>query len=142
VADLTRPEPKTRHPSTLKTEVLVWLVAVGIGLGAGLWSAVTSPSSEPLGRSVQSLALSAMHTAGPEAAPATTDEPPRSASDDVPGWALGFIVAFLRRAWWVLPIPILFSFWRQSRTTAVCHSCGSPQLAEILTPHGPLPPRR
>jgi len=40
----TEAHPKQRHPSTLRTEATVWLIAIAIGAAAGLWSAITSPS--------------------------------------------------------------------------------------------------
>lgn len=138
----TEGHPKDRHPSSLRTEAIIWLLAIVVGSGAGLWSAITTPSPEPLSMRAQALALSAVQHVEPAPATAPADEPSRSVAGDLIGWLLGLVLAFVRSAWWVLPIPILFSLWRQLGTRPVCRSCGSPQLIEIATPHGALPPLR
>jgi hypothetical protein len=137
----TKGHPQQRHPSTLRTEATVWLVAIAIGGAAGLWSAINSPSSEPLSRSVQSMALSVVHPA--DAPPAENDvaaAPAGGTGTQLLGWLVGIVIAFVKIAWWVLPIPILFSLWRQTRSHAICRACGSRALEELITPHGALPP--
>jgi len=133
--------PKSRHPSTLKTELAIWLVAITIGVAAGVWSAITAPTSTPLSRSVQSLALSSVRTgdAGP-ASPVYEDPSTGEAGAPVLTRLLDVVVAFLRTAWWVLLVPVAFSIWRQWRTFPVCRACGSRDLTEVTTPHGALPP--
>jgi hypothetical protein len=110
-------------------------------VAAGIWSAVTAPTSSPLSRTVQSLALSSVRMA--DAGPASTvNEDPSTGNDGTPMLArlLDVVVAFLRTAWWVLPVPIAFSIWRQWRTYPACRACGSRDLTEVATPHGALPP--
>ena len=133
--------PRQRHPSTLKTEATIWLLAIAIGGAAGLWSAIPSPTHEPLSRSVQSMALSVVHPADtPPQVDEATVAPREDGGVELVGWLLGLVVAFLKAAWWVLPIPIAFSVWRQTRSYAVCRACGSRALEELVTPHGALPP--
>lgn len=137
----TNAHPKTRHPSTLKTELTAWLVAITIGVAAGVWSAVTAPTGTPLSRTVQSMALSSVQTA--DATPASTAyDDPSTGETGAPMLArlLDVVVAFLKAAWWVLPVPVAFSMWRQWRTYPVCRACGSRDLTEVTTPHGALPP--
>jgi len=139
----TDAHPRSRHPSTLKTELTIWLVAMAIGAAAGAWSAVTTPSRAPLGRTMQSMALSSVQSA--DALPArTVNDPPAAGGpgSQFLGWLLDVAVAFLKTAWWALPIPIAFSIWRQSRAHPVCRACGSRTLTEVITPHGALPPLR
>lgn len=133
--------PKQRHPSTLRTELTVWLLAIALGGATGLWSAVASPSREPIGRTVQTMALSVVQSAE---APASPDEVAAASTGSTQsrllGWLLDIVLAFVKAAWWVLPIPLVFSLWRQSRHYGECRACGSRALDELVTPHGALPP--
>jgi hypothetical protein len=126
--------PREQHPSSLKTELAIWLVALTIGVAAGLWSAATASARNPLSLTAQSFTLSSVQTAPAEAIP----EAPVSGGSDsqTVAWLTRIIVAFLKAAWWVLPIPIAFSVWRQWSTYPVCVACGSRRLGEVPTPHG------
>jgi hypothetical protein len=55
-------------------------------------------------------------------------------------WITRKLVDFLKTAWWVLPLPILFSLWRQFRGYEVCGHCGSRELVPVVVPHGDEPP--
>jgi hypothetical protein len=50
------------------------------------------------------------------------------------------VAGFLKAAWWVLPIPIFFSLWRQLKHYEVCRVCGSRDLVPVVAPHGEEPP--
>jgi hypothetical protein len=133
--------PRQHHPSTLRTEATVWLAAIAIGGAAGLWSAATSPSREPLNRSMQSMALSVVHPANTPPATSDAATPPAGGTGtQLIGWLINLAVAFVKAAWWVLPVPVAFSLWRQMRSFPACRACGSRELEELLTPHGALPP--
>jgi len=137
----TEAHPKRRHPSSLRTEGTIWVVAISVGLVAGTWSAATSPSAPPLSHVLSALTLSSEQSI----------EQPQTAQDDVAAapslsmqlltWTYRKILDFVRTAWWVLPIPILFSLWRQFRPYEVCAACGSRDLEPIAVPHGDLPPQ-
>lgn len=132
--------PRTRHPSSLRAELTIWALALAIGTMAGLWSAATSPARAPLSQTVQAMALSAVQA--PDAGTPPADEAPATpaSGSQTLGWAMGLVLAFLRSAWWVLPIPFAFSIWRQVRTYPVCRTCGSRNLTALATTHGALPP--
>ena len=48
----------------------------------------------------------------------------------------GAVFGFIKTAWWVLPIPIIFSIWRQAKHFEVCRVCGSRDLVAVVAPHG------
>ncbi len=137
----TEAHPKRRHPSSLRAESTVWAVAIFVGLVAGTWSAATSPSAPPLNRVLSAFTLSSEQPI----------EQPQTAQGDVPvapnrsmqlvTWTYRKILDFVKMAWWVLPIPILVSLWRQFRQYEVCAACGSRKLEPIIAPHGDLPPQ-
>ncbi len=137
----TEAHPKRRHPSTLRVESTVWMVAILVGLVAGAWSAATSPSAPPLSHVLSALTFSSEQSI----------EQTATAQDDVPAapsvrmqlltWTYRKILDFVKTAWWILPIPILFSLWRQFRQYEVCAACGSRSLEPIVAPHGELPPQ-
>jgi hypothetical protein len=118
--------PKFRHPSSLRTEATVWLVAILIGLTAGAWHAVTSPGRSSL-PAISQLSMVAAPVEQP-AVPAPDGGGPRNVAVQVGGWLFDRLVQFLRVAWWALPIPILFSTWRQGKKYPVCVRCGSRRL--------------
>jgi hypothetical protein len=133
--------PKSLHPSSLKVEASIWAIAIVVGLMAGTWSAITSPSDQPITRALQSFAL----TSGQPGDLPAEDPLRRSGQSQSPGVRLvdaayGLIGGFLRTAWWVLPLPILFSIWRQRKRYEVCRVCGSRDLVPIVAPHGQEPP--
>lgn len=130
--------PGHRHPSTFRTELAIWLVALVIGTAAGMWSAATSAARSPLSRAAPSLTLSSVSAAPAEAVPESA--PAGGTSSQTLVWLTHVIVAFLKAAWWVLPIPIAFSIWRQWSPYPVCAACGSRQLGEVPTAHGAAPP--
>jgi hypothetical protein len=137
----TDAHPRTQHPSSFRTELTLWLAAIAIGAAAGVWSAVTAPSPSPLNRTVQTMALSSVQTANADGVAGAEDAPASGgAGSQFLEWLLDVVVVFLKTAWWVLPIPLAFSIWRQWRTYPVCRRCGARDLTEVITPHGALPP--
>ncbi|NIM52646.1 MAG: hypothetical protein GTO22_25945 [Gemmatimonadales bacterium] len=124
--------PKLLHPSSLRTEASVWAIAIVIGLFAGIWNTVTSSRASPEPPQFAQLANATAPSAEePSAAPTTTSEGPRGIVVQVGGWLIDRIWSFLRVAWWVLPIPILFSMWRQFSTHPACAHCGSRRLTPV-----------
>ncbi len=133
--------PKLRHPSSLKVESSIWGIAIVIGLLAGTWAAATSPSEAPISRALRSLSLT---TAQPADQP-VQDAETTSRESQSPGMRIadaiyGGLISFLKTAWWVLPIPIFFSIWRQLKHYEVCRVCGSRDLVPVVAPHGEQPP--
>jgi hypothetical protein len=128
--------PKLRHPSSLKVESSVWAVAILVGLLAGTFSAVKSESGPSLSRVLQSVTLSAAQPAE------TQTEARRSESTGMlfMTWITRTLADFLKTAWWVLPIPILFSVWRQFKGYEVCGHCGARELVPVVVTHGEEPP--
>lgn len=118
--------PKFRHPSSLRMEAMVWLVAVLIGLGVGAWRAVTSSAGSSF-PAVSQLSVVAAPVEQP-AVPTADLAAPRNIAVQIGGWLVDRLVQFLRVAWWALPIPILFSTWRQGKKYPVCVHCGSRRL--------------
>jgi hypothetical protein len=55
-------------------------------------------------------------------------------------WFTKTLADFLKTAWWVLPIPIIFSLWRQFRPYEVCGHCGERELVPVVVQHGEEPP--
>ena len=133
--------PKLKHPSSLRVEVSVWAAAILVGLVAGFWSAATSSSNPALSRAVQAVTLSSVEAAEQPAAPAAADNPSaRGLQMDSLAWAKDLLLKFLRTAWWVLPLPIGFSLWRQFKKHPVCAACGSRELVPVVVEHGEIPP--
>jgi len=118
--------PRLRHPSSLRTELTVWTVAVVFGLSVGMWEAVTAPSDGATS------GFSQLNLVAPVAEEVTTVTPapqgPQSLVVQIGGWLTDRFVHFMRTAWWVLIIPIAFSTWRQGAKRAVCVHCGSRRL--------------
>lgn len=121
--------PRLVHPSTLRAEVTVWLVALTVGAGAGIWSAITTPPHDDDRSAVRRLAVTVVQS---ETDPAT---PPSSEYRSEEGlgmramtWARDAVWRFVRTAWWVLPLPLLFSLWRQFATREACIGCHSRRL--------------
>lgn len=120
--------PKSYHPSSLRVETGVWLVAVLVGLIVGVSQTVESPGAE---RERSVTALAAVATPPADVQPARTPADYTTGSSpavQVSTWIRGKIALFLRSAWWVLPIPILFSLWRQMSKRVGCPKCGSREL--------------
>ena len=134
--------PKLRHPSTFRVESSVWALAIVVGLFAGTLSAVKSESGPTLSHVLQSVRLSAAQTTE---VPADVEQTDSRGSQSLgllfTTWATRNIVDFLKYAWWVLPLPILFSLWRQFRGFEVCGHCGSRELVPVVVQHGDEPPR-
>lgn len=126
--------PKHYHPSSLRTEVTVWIVALAVGAGAGVTSLFTSAGPAPKAPELQRMALSVV---GPsEAVPAPVAQPEESSTSGGTGlrfavWARDLALDFLRVAWWVLPIPVLFSLWRQVAEREGCAHCRSGRLIPV-----------
>ncbi len=133
--------PMLRHPSTFKVEVSIWAVAILIGLFAGTFSVAKSDSGPSLSRVLQSVSLSIAQTAE-QAAEVQQTEASGSQSTGVLflTWFTNTLVDFLKTAWWVLPIPILFSLWRQFKPYEVCGHCGATELVPVVVQHGEEPP--
>ena len=132
----THARPRLVHPSTLRTEVSVWLVALTVGAGAGLWSVVSTPPETPESSAIQRVALTVM--AGAEAPPPVTAGP-NLVGRNGSGWPVVFwikdlVLDFLRTAWWVLPIPVAFSLWRQFAQREGCIECGSRRFDPLPAP--------
>jgi len=127
--------PKGRHPSSFRTEAIVWSVTLVIGLAVGAWNAVTA-SSSPSANPTHPLQLSSVTASAPaeadQATPLTGRENARGVAVVVGDWLIDKTVAFVRAAWWLLPIPIAFSLWRQFRTVPVCAHCASRNLAPSI----------
>ena len=125
----------------MRVEVFVWAVAIAVGLAAGTWSALTSAPENPLSRAALALTLSSAQSAElpAETVRADTQGSP-SLGVQVATWVSHAVLDFLKTAWWVLPLPILFSLWRQFRAYEVCRACGSRELVPVVTPHGLEPP--
>ncbi len=117
--------PRLRHPSSLRTEATVWAAAIVIGLSVGAWQAIRSD-----GGGVSAMAqLSAVAPAAQEAVPAVqSHEAPRNVVLQVGSWLVARMLEFLKVAWWALPIPLVFSLWRQRVKHPVCAHCGSRRL--------------
>jgi hypothetical protein len=129
--------PRLRHPASLKVESSIWGVAIVIGLLAGTWSAITSPKEEPISRALQSLSLTTAQPADQSVAdPQTTSRESQSPGMRVADSVYASVISFLKSAWWVLPIPIFFSIWRQLKHYEVCRVCGSRELVPVIAPHG------
>ena len=134
--------PKLRHPSSFRFESSVWTLAIVVGLFAGTLSAVKSESGPTLSSVFQSVRLSAAQTTE---MPADVQQTDSRQSESVgllfTAWFSRNIIDFLKTAWWVLPLPILFSLWRQFRGFEVCGHCGSRELVPVVVPHGDERPR-
>ncbi|UCG86603.1 MAG: hypothetical protein JSW71_22340 [Gemmatimonadota bacterium] len=135
--------PRLRHPSSFRIEAFVWIAAIVVGLVAGAWSAVTSSSAPSLSRALQAITVSAAEPGEPQPESATAgSRDTESLQLRFALWARGVVADFLRTAWWVLPLPLAFSFWRQFKKHQVCAACGSRRLAPVEVEHGDLPPTR
>lgn len=128
--------PRQQHPSTFRTELTIWLVALTIGAAAGMWSAATSARANPLSRAAPALTLSSVQAAPAEPADDAGQPARGGSSPEALVWLTHVTVAFLKVAWWVLLLPIGFSIWRQWSTYPVCAACGSRRLGEVPTAHG------
>lgn len=133
--------PKLRHPSTFLMESSIWAVAIVIGLFAGTLSAVKSDAGPALGEAIQSVTLSvAQPVEQPEEVAQKETRVPQSTGMQLFTWSTRALVDFLKTAWWVLPIPILFSLWRQFRGYEVCGHCGARELVPVEVQYGDEPP--
>jgi hypothetical protein len=133
--------PKLRHPSTFKVESSIWAMAIVVGLCAGTFSAAKSESGPSLSRVLQSVSLSVSQPANQ---PADVQEANARGSESTGmlfmTWITRTLADFLKIAWWVLPIPILFSVWRQFKPHEVCGHCGARELVPVVVTHGEEPP--
>ncbi len=126
--------PKTYHPSSFRVEVALWALAITVGLGAGFVSMVRGAADHAGPRELQAFAISSVRAADAvpaEAAPAEPAPRPSSVVAGVIEWVLGAVLDFVRSFWWVLPIPVAFSVWRQFATHPGCLACGSRNLVPI-----------
>jgi len=119
--------PKPYHPSSLRVEAGVWLVAVFVGLAVGVSSTIEGPTAES-GRMVSALAAVTAQSVDAETAQVPDQGTRSNPTLQVSNWIRAKVALFLRSAWWVLPIPILFSLWRQTSKRDGCPKCGSRQL--------------
>ena len=123
--------PRQKHPSSLRTESSIWAAAIVAGMLVGTWNAITSPTRAD--DAAPPMTLSAVSAAAetpvdPQASRSNTGGS-RTVALQIGAWIQAKGLAFLRTAWWLLPVPILFSLWRQFRTVPVCVHCGSRDLA-------------
>jgi len=129
--------PKLRHPSSFRFESSVWMLAIVVGLFAGTFSAAKSDSGPSLSQVLQSVTLSTAQSADvPADFQGTEARGSQSTGMLFTTWVTSTIVDFLKTAWWVLPLPILFSLWRQFKGIEVCGRCGSRELVPGVGPHG------
>jgi hypothetical protein len=118
--------PRLRHPSSFRTEASVWGLALVIGLSIGAWHTVTTSSDAG---QFSFSALSAVSEAPEQANIVSHDHgAPKNVVLQVGGWLIDRLVEFVRVAWWTLPIPLLFSVWRQATKRPICAHCGSRRL--------------
>ena len=122
--------PRRRHPSSFSTETYVWTTAVALGLIVGAWNAITAPPMPELTRPLQLSSVSAPVDANQDPV-VIGRESARSVVTQVGGWIMQKVIAFVRVAWWLLPIPIVFSLWRQFRTVPICAHCKSANLVAV-----------
>jgi len=129
--------PKLQHPSSFKIESSIWAVAIIVGLFAGTFSAAKSDGGPKLSQVLQSVTLSVSQ---PADQPAEVQQSEARASQSTGvlflTWITTTLIDFLKTAWWVLPIPILFSLWRQFKPHEVCGHCGARELVPVVSPHG------
>jgi hypothetical protein len=124
--------PKSYHPSSLRAEACVWLVAVCLGLVIGVSSTIEGSTADS-GRSVSALSAVVAPSVDAEPTPVPVDQGARSNPTlQVSNWIRAKVALFLRSAWWVLPIPILFSLWRQTSKRDGCPKCRSRKLIPVL----------
>ncbi|MGD8726505.1 MAG: hypothetical protein PVH40_02615 [Gemmatimonadales bacterium] len=120
--------PKSYHPSNLRVEASLWAIAVCVGMIVGVSSTIEGPAS-PAGAGVTALTAVTSLEAAPQPPGMALDRGARqSVTLRISNWIRGKLGLFLRSAWWVLPIPILFSVWRQASKRAGCPKCGSRKL--------------
>ena len=128
--------PKSYHPSSLRVEGSLWGVAILVGIVAGVFSAA-EPTGLAQGPAVPALAAVAapdVAVDGPRAH--LQAQPPSNTTVLVSNWIRERVAMFLRSAWWVLPIPVLFSLWRQASKRHGCPKCGSRKLIPVLDMDG------
>ena len=125
--------PKHYHPSSLRTEVTVWLVALAVGGGAGVVSVLATATPAPEAPELQRMALSAVGSSEAIPTPAQAEETSTSSGHGLrlAVWARDRVLDFLRVAWWVLPIPMVFSVWRQFAEREGCAHCSSGRLTPV-----------
>jgi hypothetical protein len=129
--------PKLKHPSSFRTEVSIWAVAIMVGLIFGTWSATGSSSGSSLSGALPALSFSStQRVEQPVETVAPDNRNTQSPGMRFALWARSIVLDFLRTAWWVLPLPILFSLWRQRRKYPVCAACGSRTVVPVVAPHG------
>jgi len=121
--------PKRRHPSSFRIEASVWTTAVVLGLMLGAWNAITSPQTD-VTRPMQLSTVSVPVDVDQDAA-ITGRERANGVVMQFGSWLIQKTIAFVQVAWWLLPIPIVFSLWRQFRTVPVCAHCRSANLAVV-----------
>jgi len=128
--------PKLRHPSSMRTEATVWGAALMVGLSFGIWQAVTA--SAPV--DVPAMSQLSVVTAPAEQPTVLSHEPapPRNIAVSVGSWLVDRLARFVRVAWWALPVPLLFSLWRQFARRPTCARCASRRIvaAELFLPGG------
>ena len=122
--------PRWRHPSSFRTEASVWTTAVVLGHMVGAWNAITAPPASQLTQPMQLSAVTAPVDANQDPV-VTGRESGRSVVMQVGGWIMQKTIAFVRVAWWLLPIPLVFSLWRQFRTVPICAHCQSAKLVPV-----------
>lgn len=127
--------PKTCVRSSLAVEVTLWLVGIGMGLTAGGWRAIGTPSPHALTREVQEIMLSSVSGSFVAANPVEVATETIYNTDrilfGITGWLSDVSFGFIKTFWWALIIPVLFSLWRQFSKYQGCRACGSKELTPI-----------
>jgi hypothetical protein len=131
--------PKTYAPSTLSLETTIWVVAIVVGLAAGVVSTTRNSSTPPVTDVVESRMLASLsgvsrvETEEAEPAP-TANISSANIVVESAAWFSRISLRFLATAWWAVIIPVLFSLWRQFAKYEGCRRCGSRELVSIPPP--------
>lgn len=127
--------PKTCVRSSLGVEVTLWLVGIGMGLTAGGWRAIVTPSPHALTTEVQEIALSSVSGSFVAANPGEVATKTVYNTDrillETTAWLSDVAFGFIKTFWWALIIPVLFSLWRQFSKYQGCRACGCKELTAI-----------
>jgi hypothetical protein len=127
--------PKTQVRSSLAVEVSLWLGGIGMGLSAGWWRAIGTPSPRNLTNELQEIALSTVSGSFVAANPVEVATETAYNTDrillEIATWLSDISFSFVKTFWWALIIPLLFSLWRQLSKYQGCRACGSKELRPI-----------
>jgi hypothetical protein len=103
----------------------------------GFVSTLTSDREVPNTGVLSRLSTTAEVGSADSALPEQPTLGPEAANTVLARWSLGFVQGMFRfivSAWWILPVPVLFSLWRQFRTWEGCASCRSAHLTKVPSP--------